>query len=319
MAQLPAPGIYRDITRDQYDDLPALNASGCVDITERCPAFFWANSPLNPDYVPKRSRKYDFGTAAHLAVLESTKSFNKWVRVISTDDYKSKAAQAQRDAAYEAGLVPILEKELDAILLLRKSIASDPVARDAFTEGDSEVTLIWIDREFGIPCKARLDFLKNDHSYIADLKTTENANPRTYGDLAERLRYHQRAAWYLEGLAELVDQRKRRQKRGFWLVLVENRFPHLVACCDFEDRALEEGTLTNRKAKEVFAECSASGLWPGYRRPGEEHPTPFRLQRPSWAEFRMAERIQAGEFELKKRPTSAEIRAGVDFQRPLEP
>src|SRR5437762_2753262 len=169
-------------------------------LAEECAAKFLWRSPWNPLYVPEAKTELDIGVAAHLAVLEPERQADSIV-LIDAGDYRTTKARETRDAARAAGKVPLLPYQLDIVCAIAGSIRSHPIASEAFASGEAEVTLIWHDRETGIPCKARPDYLPAHGRWIVDLKTALSANPRSWRDQAYRFGYHARAAWYLDGSA----------------------------------------------------------------------------------------------------------------------
>ena len=66
---------------------------------------------------------------------------------------------AAHNAAH-AGKTPISPKLYRRIEIAAAMINGDPQLKDAFNGGHAEVSLFWYDEATGIPCKARLDYLK---------------------------------------------------------------------------------------------------------------------------------------------------------------
>lgn len=91
-------------------------------------------------------------------------------------------------------------------------IEKHPDLRKAFTGGYPEVSIFWTDPEFGIPMKARLDYLKR--AAVVDLKTFENMNGMPIDKAIARTianyKYHIQAKLYLEA----VRQAKRLIREG---------------------------------------------------------------------------------------------------------
>jgi hypothetical protein len=300
-----------DLTAEAYQDFPALNASGACTIVQDCPLKYWHDSPLNPNYVPKHSRTFDIGTAAHLAVLEPDRFTDQTV-VIVADDYKTAAARTQRDQAYLAGRTPLLVHHRDQVLQLRKALLEHPIAGNAFTDGKAEQTFVWRDPETNIPCKARADWLRNGNRYIANLKTTSVAGPRSFPRTAFSLGYHVSAAWYLDGFELATGQRLEEH----WFIVVERDAPHLIAVYRFDERAIEWGRLIYRQALATMAQCIASDECPGYREPPYDKDRAFTIGLPSFAEYQLQERFEAGEFRAEK-PSRALLERAFKMYAPL--
>lgn len=82
-------------------------------------------------------------------------------------------------------------------------IKSDPQLKDAFTGGYPEVSIFWYDESTGIPCKARLDYLKMN--YLIDLKSFGNKQGKPIQraiDMAISYeKYYLAVAFYLAAIA----------------------------------------------------------------------------------------------------------------------
>jgi hypothetical protein len=71
-----------------------------------------------------------------------------------------------------AGKVMISDTLYRRIQIANAMITKDPQLKDAFTGGFAEVSIFWFDEQTGLPCKARLDYLKMNH--VLDLKSFSN-------------------------------------------------------------------------------------------------------------------------------------------------
>src|SRR5438270_10945568 len=91
----------------KYHAMRALSASGAWLLAEECAAKFLWRSPWNPLYMPEAKTEFDIGVAAHLAVLEPERQAQSIV-VIEAGDYRTGRAREARDAARDAGKVPLL-------------------------------------------------------------------------------------------------------------------------------------------------------------------------------------------------------------------
>ena len=97
-------------------------------------------------------------------------------------------------------------KSLDQIELAAAMIERDPQLAKAFTGGMSEVSVFWICPKIGIPCKARLDYLKP--KAIVDLKTFANKNGYPISRAIDRElgynRYPIQASWYYDAADQIA-------------------------------------------------------------------------------------------------------------------
>jgi hypothetical protein len=277
-----------------YHAIKALSAGFVWTFDSECPFKAWMTSPWNPDREPENARHFDIGTAAHLAVLEPNDLAARTaiVRGVTkkgepSPGYASADAKEQRDAAYAAGITPLLPEEMDTVHGLQKAIREHRMARSLLIGGESEVTMTW--EWDGLPCKCRADHLPSTHgSWMVDLKTAISANPKAVARKAFNEGWFVRAAWYMAG---------HKEARGvlpakYLFVVVEKDPPHLVEVYEMDNRALMYGDQIILKTLKRAQECFASDKWPGY---GDGGITTLAL--PSWAEFQRAEREENGEFD----------------------
>ncbi len=303
------PGIPNEVYHGQLTVGPSLSASGAHTLIEECPALYWWESYLNPDREQAGRMDFDIGTAAHLGLLEPD-TWNERVEIIEADDYKTKAAQIARESARLAGKVPLLPKHRDAILAMGEAARRTPMVRDALAGAECETTLVWQDRETGVWRKARPDIMPTSRAILFDYKTTANSGPRRFERHAWDMGYYQQAAWYLDGVEAVYGERP----KDFWFIAQEKKAPYLVSIMPVDPRAIEAGAMMNRSAIDLFAECLATGRWPG------RTPTPVKIGLPKYAEYDMHERIEAGEFGRRRvvgnRVAMTPAELGAEFQSP---
>lgn len=266
---------------DQYHATAALSSGGVRTLIQRCAAAYWYESPFNPVAVPPEEKTlFDVGTAAHLAILERD-TIAERVAWLPYDDFRTKAAQQERDAARTLGKIPLLEKHAEILWGVEAAIEANPTAAATFDGGVTERS-VFFDVD-GVPSKARFDHLGD--VVLTDLKTTTSAHPEAFARKVAQMGYHQQAAWYLDA-ARAAGARP----TTFRFVVVESAPPYLTAVYDLAPAAIEWGRMLNAKAVELFQQCRATNTWPGY--PTE----PQVIDLPSWLHFQLEERQANGEF-----------------------
>lgn len=256
------PGVY-DMPADEYltDPVPggSLSASGARKLLPpSCPALF--------DYErrnrPTPTAEFSFGHAAHRLVL----GVGPEIVVVDADSWRTKAAQQARDAAHAEGKTPLLPHDFQVVMAMVKALREHPVARALFGLGSGrpEQSLFWRDQETGIMCRARLDWLRHNDSnrrlIVPDYKTAASAAPERFERALHDYGYHRQAAWYMDGVKalDLTDN------PAFVFVVQEKTPPYLVSVFEPDALALEAARHYNRQARLVYAQCQASGRWPGY-------------------------------------------------------
>lgn len=271
--QITQPGVY-DLPEDLYhaDPVPggSLSVSGAKKLLPpSCPALF--------DYERRSGRKptraLELGTAAHKLVLGAGWPF----AVIDAGDYRTKAAQQARDEARAAGATPILNPEYDQVQAMAAAIRSHPLASALLTRGDvqPEQSLFWHDSEFGIWRRARFDAVRHGGRLIlADYKSAASAEPGRFAKAAYDFRYHMQERWYCAAATTVYGE-----EPEFLFVAQEKTPPYLVTVCRLDEDAQRAGDLANRKAMEIYRDCTEAGVWPAYTEPSEI----TELSLPRWA------------------------------------
>lgn len=273
------PGVY-DIPEADYHADPveggSLSSTGARKLLPpSCPAKFryWHEHP------PERKREFDLGKAAHELVLGDGPGFE----VIHAENYRSKAAQTQRDEAYEQGLIPLLEHENQQVHAMAAALRRDPAAAALFDldrGGRPEQSLIWRDNITGIMVRARIDWLPDPtrpgRMLVGDYKTAADASPAGFARAIAGHGYHIQGAWYLDGVTALglADQ-----DALFLFVVQEKTPPYLVQIYELDALALKIGREQMHTARQVYADCTADGWWPGYSDQPERLSLPPYIER----------------------------------------
>ena len=238
---------------------PSLSASIAKElITHSAYHAFWKHPRLNPAYEPEHEERFDLGSATHAYMLEGDAAFS----FVEAPDWRGKLAREARDDARQRGKIPLLVNQWAEIKLMVRA-ANDQLDRfedppRPFSSGRAEEVLVW--QEGDVWCRARLDWLHDDHRTIDDLKTVGNsANPEVFSRTLFGSGYDIQAAFYLRGLKAVMGT-----EGAFRFVVVENFAPYALSVVSLDPSAME---LANRKvnyALTLWRECLKSGRWPGY-------------------------------------------------------
>jgi len=251
-------GLYDDIPEDAYHANHALSASGAKKLLPpSCPARYkWERDHGQP---PKAA--FDLGRAAHAAVL----GVGAPVTIIEADNWLTKAAKAERDAAYADGRTPILAKDAALLDDMVAALRAHPIAAALLEPGTGapEQSAFWEDPRHGIWRRARFDWLPasdGGRMILPDYKTTASAEPGAFTRSTFNFGYPLQAAFYMDavralGLAEDV---------AFVFIAQEIAPPHLVTVFELDGDSLRIGREQTDRACAVFAECLATDEWPGY-------------------------------------------------------
>lgn len=251
------PGIYRDLSYDEYAKIPAVRSSDLKG---------FARSAAHARYEmlhPSETPALVLGQALHVAILEPAKFDETYVSAPECDR-RTKDGKATWEAfqSQSVGKIILRADEMRQCIDLARAAQDHPLARGMLdSPGANEVTLVWQDEGTGLLCKSRLDRLCNYDSYstIVDVKTTRDASQRAFAADAARFGYHVQAAWYLRGADALAPVARR-----FVFLAIEKEPPHCVACYELDEAFLSAGQAECDRALRAYANAQETGVWPGY-------------------------------------------------------
>lgn len=250
-----------DYHADQLDpERPSLSASLAKILIGQSPAHARAQHPrLNPNYQRVDEERFDLGTAVHRLFLEGEDA----VEIVYADSWRTKDAKEQREVARSYGRIPMLEAHWDEccqmVTALRAQCDSH-AAGPFFTDGKAEQTLCWTD-EYDVLCRARLDWLTNDHSAIDDLKTSKaSANPESWADKTMwSFNAPLQAAFYRRGARAVLDC-----EPEFRFVVCEVAPPYQMSVVSLDTDTWAFADKQVSYALRKWAMCLRNDDWPGY-------------------------------------------------------
>ena len=231
-----------------HSDTRTLSASGAKTLLSDPERFAWERSHGRP---PKAA--FDLGGVVHALVLRSG---DERIRIIDAYDWRTKAAQDARKAAWAARLTPINRTEFLQATKIAGAVRRHPLASTIFTNGKAEASLYWTDPETGVACRARVDWLRDD--MIVDLKTARygTGTADTFGRQAASFNYPLPAAVYTEAVEVLTGK-----TLPFITVTVETEPPYLVRAYRYTDGDLDQGRAQWHEALREYAARDAANDW----------------------------------------------------------
>ncbi len=235
--------------------------------------------------MPSSDTKFDLGTVAHSLILGKGRA----LEVIDAKDWRTGAAQKQRDAALSVGKQPVLAHVYETALLMEKAAReqlADHQEHDCFQNGKPEQAMLA--KVGGVWCRSMADWLHDDSPVIDDYKTTgltAGADPDAFlkgllgraGDIQD--------PFYSKVLASI---------RGcewkdvlFRFVVQETSPPYALSVIILDGQSRDFAGARADYAIKTFGDCLASGVWPGWAKRA------YYGQIPGWAQVRWEERLQA--------------------------
>lgn len=160
-------------------------------------------------------------------------------------------------------------KEYDAAAPIADAVLRNADARELIIDAAHETQVSW--SSAGRACTGRLDVLGD--TYVADLKTTNDASPAGFARQAYRMGYHAQLAWYCDGA----------KRPDAYLIAVESSAPYPVTVMQITPAMLDEGRRQYRTWFELLRNCEDSNQWPEYAQ------TVVPLDVPGWIELEEAE------------------------------
>ena len=269
--------------RGLVDGEESLSHSGMKTLLGQTPAHFRHGMDHPEDFAPKR--EFDLGSAFHAKVLGvgNVVTIRKAASKYDRSDYGQgepikgyygNDAPAKRDLAYERGDIPVTGAQAEQVEAMAAAFRANARAAELLEPGSGrpEVSAFVRDPETGVILRCRVDWWRHD-GRLVDTKTAGRvggADPSGFGRHGLEYGYHLQAAVY-EHVARLCGF----DFTGFDFAVQEVKPPYAVSVVHFGPASIELGRMQMRRAIALFAECSASGVWPGYPDESVEVDVPF--------------------------------------------
>jgi hypothetical protein len=133
-------------------------------------------------------------------------------------------------------------------------------------KGVGESSIFWTDPETGVHCKIRPDYMippcdAHPLGLIIDGKSAEDACAEGFGRAIWSYGYLIQAAHYTDGFQRYFGTDA--PPPFYWLVQ-EKESPFATVAYSCSDAQREYGMRLVMDARQMYAECNATGVWPGY-------------------------------------------------------
>ncbi len=267
------PGIYPDMSREEYFAIEAANFSTLKNYAE--PTALHAQWQIA--HPKEQTDEMKLGTLCEMAIqcpemLESSyvvmpdytvglvdPKGEPYANPRGTKKYKQLVSDFGRE---NAGKEFVKTEELQTAKRVAEAIASSKTASELLCgEGQNQVAIVWIDPLTGLLCKGLLDRLTtfNGSKCVVDLKCMSDASPGGFARQSANFCYHVQAWMYLAGLRELGEH-----VPNFYHVVPETIEPHGVAVYEMDRDSLAQGLVDFEKYITLHAECKRTSRYPGY-------------------------------------------------------
>lgn len=275
------PGVY-ELTAEEYHSYAVtgdwFSNSDAKALLASCPAQF--------DYdrrnaVRKTSDAFDFGHVWHAVILGKGEAYQVFEpKKLDGRTGPGKEQKAAVDAARAAGITPIYGDQFKLIEAMAEAVKDDPVPHALMTApGRQEVCLFWYQdikvsdphnalygQTVQVQRRAMIDHLPDmpddprETVRLVDGKTADHVKPDD--DMRKKIydyAYHRQAETYAAAVEALFNR-----DAEVVFIFQSKKAPHLIVPVELDTPAMRVAAAENRQAMEIWAECVATGEWPGY-------------------------------------------------------
>jgi exodeoxyribonuclease VIII len=250
----------------KYFSNPALSQSKLKEL-KKSPLHLWAKY-IDPNRIEEESTEaMILGKATHCALFEN-ELFSTAYCVAPVCDRRTSQGKATYSMfeAMNAGKTILKAEQYTIIQKMVNRIHQKNAVKLLLNGGKAEHELYWADSEFGLDCKAKLDYLiepcsEYPNGIIIDLKTTTSANANEFSKTIYNLGYYNQVAFYCEAVKQIY---KTEDYPMFLFIAAEKTAPFE---CDFyicDEGTLDAGLQENRKLMKIYKECLTDNKWEGY-------------------------------------------------------
>lgn len=252
------PGIYPDLTFEQYAEARGLNAS-LLAVGQDKSMKHLRHEIDNPRPDTPAMR---IGRARHAALFERDR-FADCYYVCEETNRRTKAYREEKAEAEARGLEVISEDEVQHCTEAALAALEHPQVASLLTDGQPEVSVFAEVK--GVPVKGRLDWLRDDA--IVDLKTTNDIRPHRFCRTYAELMYHLKLGWYRH-LVQLVTGKT----LPVFIILQEQNAPYDCTRVRVDPEDLDWGTQLALETVGKVITCKRTGQWPGMFPDGDTYP-----------------------------------------------
>lgn len=254
---------------DAFAAVPSLSRSVARELITKSALHAFRMHPRLGGKTKRATEAMDDGSVLHALVLGQPDPRE----ILDVEDYRTNAAKALRDAAIQAGRIPVKAKDATwHNTMARSFVASLRNHGVDFSDMDREVAIEWEDD--GVLCRSRLDAVgvRDGLVTVYDLKFVEDASEKAVTRSCIEHGYDMQAHTSVRAIEEAKPEYAGRI--DFVLVACEKPTGE-VALHPMGGTMRELGRVRWERARESWRECMKASRWPGYAN--------TKLEAPQWA------------------------------------
>lgn len=243
-------GVNHNISNEEYHSDKEFLSSSAFKMLHKDPSEFYKRYILGEREVATNQSALDFGTCAHLALLEPH-LFDSSIAEFTGPIKRGKVFDIFKSD--NPGKIILSSNEIQKLNALKEAFLSHPHA-SILNNCEFEHTLCGI--YSSIPVKVRADAINIAGGYIADVKTTGYAGDLdTFKTTVEGLYYDLSAALY----CHVAEQIYGRPFDFYFIVLSKND----MSCNIYKTskHTMSDGILKMRQAAEIYMKCQLTNKW----------------------------------------------------------
>jgi hypothetical protein len=254
--------------------VPTLSQSIAHTLVTKSPAHAWATHPRLGAAPREDTDATRDGTIIHQMLLGKGAD----VEIIRFPNFKKKAAQELRDAAVEAGRVPIIESRYQELVFAADAIRTNLANCGVVLDGESEVPVEWREQGFDgdVLCRGLLDHVKLENGVVYDVKKIVSADDRTCAMHCYTYGYDIQRAAYVSAVEKLAPQFAGRV--DYQILFCELEAPYAVNPFRMDLEFIRMGEQRWHRAVALWERCLREDRWPPYSTGIREiSPLPFHI------------------------------------------
>lgn len=243
--------MLKKLSMQEYQRNSAVSRSFLVDMLKSP-----AHAKWNSENKEAPTLAMLIGSATHTMLLEPELFDGEYL--VADIDRRTTVGK-ELDAKAKLDNLTVLKTEQKQIIDdMIASIKANKSATKMLKNGQAEMSIFWQDKETGINCKARMDYVRSE-GIIIDLKTCLDASPAAFEKTILANNYHVQAAMYLDGLFEVGHT-----SVAFCFIAVEKEAPYGVGVYTITDDYIEIGRKIYKAGLVKLKECLDLDFWPMY-------------------------------------------------------
>ncbi|HJZ06375.1 MAG TPA: PD-(D/E)XK nuclease-like domain-containing protein [Patescibacteria group bacterium] len=253
-------GIFTDESEEMIRYVKAWSKSSLDHVNRSMMHYFHNKNNPKP-----QTDSMILGSAFHCLSLTPDKFKDKFA-IAPKVDRRTNAGKATWEGfiTENKGKTILTEEDGARSEAMSKALLTHPDALEILSCGEPEVAMFWINKQTGLKCKGKVDYLRNDH-VIVELKKTSDASYHEFQRKINEYRYHVQGAFYLDGYYEATGK----YITDFYIIVQEDNAPYATAIYKLGPKSLDAGRReyeADLKRIVDYELLSEEDKWSGYPR-----------------------------------------------------